>query len=322
MEAAKIKIPSGKLPSDTLCHLDDDDLAIKIRNLMQQKEELQNKIDQKALSADAWLQVLNSSSTTEIEELAVSLPSITAMMTRQQEVLKNYLKVSTELQAYTFLESTAAYITEGGDILLKFLRPSRQEQFSTLLISLNTSNEATYSVRYHNMPEIVPVAKYEEQYLKNVRVEADKNERLKKFITAITQYTRALYTRQEQIVSVEKSEILENTHVHHSSGCTFLTFLVEVKEHIDKGSSTFEFSLDYYPLDILPYNVKASHLAGEAPSSGLMEIMQDMALDMKSDPLPQVLYAVLGGQAQEQSSEQESGESGSSVETVIFGFNH
>lgn len=279
------------LSNDTVSHMDYDDMMEKIRNLMQQKEELQNEIDETALEADAWQQILACSTITELEELRASLPSIATMTVPQHNLLQDYHKISTELQALAFLESTSAYMTEEGNLLLKFVRPSFNTVFSTLLITLSTSDENTYSVRYHNMPKIVPVAKYEKEYLKNVHIAADKTERLKKFITVLSQYTRALYERQEQIVSVE----------------------VEAQD-----PTTFELTLDYHPLDILPYKVQAKHLSGKAPSSSLIEIMHELELDMKTSPFPQVLFSTFVGQQPSQGSNQESSESGSSDDTIIF----
>lgn len=306
------------LSNDTVFHMDYDDMMEKIRNLMQQKEELQNEIDETALEADAWQQILACSTITELEELRASLPSIATMTVPQHNLLQDYHKISTELQALAFLETTSAYMTEEGNLLLKFVRPSFNTVFSTLLITLSTSDENTYSVCYHNMPKIVPVAKYEKEYLKNVHIAADKTERLKKFITVLSQYTRALYERQEQIVSVEKLENTLNMHVHYNSGCTFLTTLVDVQEVEAQDPTTFELTLDYHPLDILPYKVQAKHLSGKAPSSSLIEIMHDLELDMKTSPFPQVLFSTFVGQQPSQGSTQESSESGSSDDTIVF----
>lgn len=310
---------SGQLSDNTIVQMDDDDMMQRIRNLMGQKEDLKNEIRMQAMEADAWLQVLGCTSSMELEDLASSLPSTVSLTTERQNLLLEHHKHSTELQAFTFLDGIAASETEEGNILIKFLQLPLKLNDSNLLILLNTGDDKyTYSVRYHNLPDVVPVTKLEEDYLKGRTGRDNANRRLQKFVTYIGQYTRALYSRQEQIFTLEKTEILTNTHVYRNTGCTFITFLVEVKEEIDKSASVFEFCLNYYPLDILPYKVKVKHIDGETPSSNILEIMDEMVLEMKKDPFPQVIYSVLRAYSSEAGTNHESTDSDSSADTVLF----
>ncbi|KAG7166794.1 hypothetical protein Hamer_G010458 [Homarus americanus] len=283
MEARLLKLPSGKISNDTAFLMDDDDRMARLRHLMQVKEDLKNEIEKSALEADEWLQILETSSSTELEDLMLSLPSTAPMTIEHQGILKEYCQLSTQLQAYSFHETTAAYMTAEGNLLLKFLRPSFKSQYSTLLILLT---------------------------------KGEKNEGVKKFITAITQYTNALYLRQDQIVTLQKAEFLNKMQVYHNQGCTFLSFMVEVKNEDEE--ITYEFTLDFYPRDILPYRVKASHIDGATPSLSLADIMQDMAVDMKVVPFPQVLYLTFGGQVSDRSTPEDTSDSNNSGSTVLF----
>ncbi|XP_042226066.1 uncharacterized protein LOC121869040 [Homarus americanus] len=312
MEARLLKLPSGKISNDTAFLMDDDDRMARLRHLMQVKEDLKNEIEKSALEADEWLQILETSSSTELEDLMLSLPSTAPMTIEHQGILKEYCQLSTQLQAYSFHETTAAYMTAEGNLLLKFLRPSFKSQYSTLLILLTKGADNTYRVGHHNMPDTVAVAGCEEEYLKN----GEKNEGVKKFITAITQYTNALYLRQDQIVTLQKAEFLNKMQVYHNQGCTFLSFMVEVKNEDEE--ITYEFTLDFYPRDILPYRVKASHIDGATPSLSLADIMQDMAVDMKVVPFPQVLYLTFGGQVSDRSTPEDTSDSNNSGSTVLF----
>lgn len=74
-----------------------------IRLLSIKRDQLLNKIETKSMEADAWIQILNCSTVSELEVLAESLPYTVQASPKEHSLLQEYQKHTTEAQAALFL---------------------------------------------------------------------------------------------------------------------------------------------------------------------------------------------------------------------------
>lgn len=280
-----------KLPEGTIRCLDGQDFMQIINKLMQQKEDLLSEISMKIVEIDTWVQVLQVTSVKEINELVETLPVTSEFDMEETKLLQDYAKLSKEINAYSQLSNCHAYLIEEGDLLLKFTSSPPDSSVNSLLIWLSVTSDNAYSVKHHDLPDTIPVAKLEQKYLKNdLGTEA-----LKKFTTAVYQFTWPLIQRQRQIDLLEGSDVfLGVKHVYKNKGLTLLTFTLKAVEN-EKTSYT-EFILKYDPKDILPYEVKTGVVGKGKQSQEVKDSIETLALEMQAKPFYEVLHSTFTSQ--------------------------
>ncbi|XP_064117997.1 uncharacterized protein LOC135223488 [Macrobrachium nipponense] len=283
------KLPNlDRLTTSTLSYLDNDDFMEIINKLIVERESLQSSINQKVMEFNTWISVLQTSTMEEARDLIDMLPETSVLSAEEIELLYKYKALSREAKAYSAVDFCNACLTEEGDLLLQFSSPFPIEGTSNFSIWLNTNENNEYGVKYHNLPDTIPVAELLEKYSKN-----GKGNALKKFSTAIKQYLWPIFNREYQARKYEKSDAMPaGNYVYRNEDCTLMSFIMPVQEN--EKSAIYEFVLKYQILDILPYEVKLSVIKKDGPYAILQNEMKDLAEEMKDRSFAEALAERLG----------------------------
>lgn len=288
---------SGNLSKKTIFQNDEDGLMSRLWELKKEKDELEAEIDEVKVEVDGWLEILSCTTVTEMDVLIDNfsanpsiLPACT-LLTSPTDLrrLAKYNELVTQLDVFELLDCSKAYTTRDGELFIKFpWRPPCKANYECCIL-LKPEQEHTYSVTSHNLPPTMPTESLAKKYLETPRHKA---EGLRKFVSVLGQYTKAYYSRLQQIMTLEEAHILSNTAINHNIGATKLNFLVDPRL---KAYPTLlvEFVLDFDPLDILPETVTAKPLClghKERVPPRLTVEVEDVAERMKTTSFPLVLF--------------------------------
>ncbi|XP_042870855.1 uncharacterized protein LOC122252423 [Penaeus japonicus] len=305
------------IPSlDALPLMDEDDVMEAIRLLSLKRDQLLNKIETKTMETDAWIQILNCSTVSELESLSESLPYTVLATPEEQELLHKYQKHTMEAQAALFLDGLVAYELDDGTIIVIFTPPPGRKYPQTLKLSLAPQENKTYRVCHHSLPNSIPVRQLEEEFLGH-RIGKDGKDGVRKLVTALTQYTRAFFIRYNHVSILEEAKMFDS-RIHTNSDCTLVSLLIEVVAEAEAGMSRFEFVLQYELLEIFPHEVNVRFVDGVEIGREVREQLQEASVDMKTRPFPDVICSMFVEQDSSESREEE--EDNSSNSTVIFDF--
>ncbi|XP_066965946.1 uncharacterized protein [Macrobrachium rosenbergii] len=277
-----------RLTEPSMSYQDSDDSMEIINKMLIQRESLESSINQKVMEFNTWIAVLQTSTMEEAKDLIDMLPETSVLSAEEIELLYKYKALSREANAYSAIDFCNACLTEEGDMLLQFSSPFSIDSTSKFSVWLNTTKKNEYGVKYHNLPDTIPVPELLEKYLKN-----GKGNALKKFSTAIKQYLWPIFNREYQALKYEKSDtMLEGNYVYRNEDYTLMSFIVPVHEN-DKRA-TYEFALKYHILDILPYEVKLSVIKKDGPYAILRNEMKALAEEIKGRSFAEAFAEALG----------------------------
>lgn len=307
---------SGIPSLDTLPLMDEDDMMEAIRMLSIKRDQLLNKIETKSMEADAWIQILNCSTVSELESLAESLPYTVQATPEEHRLLQEYEKHTTEAQAALFLDGVVAHELGDGIIIVIFTPPPGRKYPTTLKLSLTPKENKTYSVCHHSLPKSIPVQQLASKFLGD-RIGEDGKDGVRKFVTALSQYTRAFFIRYNHVSILEEAKMFDS-RIHTNSDCTLVSLLIEVVAEAEAGMSRFEFVLEYELLEIFPHEVKVRFVDGVETGKEIKDQLQEASIDMKTRPFPDVICSMFVEPESSDSREEEASDSSSS--TVLFDF--
>lgn len=309
-------LESGIPSLDALPLMDEDDMMEAIRLLSIKRDQLLNKIETKSMEADAWIQILNCSTVSELEVLAESLPYTVQASPKEHSLLQEYQKHTTEAQAALFLDGLVAHELDDLSIIIIFTPPPGRKYPKTLKLSLTPKENKTYSVSYHSLPNSIPVRQLEVEFLGDI-IGEDGKDGVRKFVTALSQYTRAFFIRYNHVSILEEAKMFAS-RIHTNSDCTLVSLLIEVAAEAEAGKSRFEFVLEYSLLEIYPHEVKVRFVDGVETGKEIKEQLQEASIDMKTRPFPDVICSMFVEPESSDSREEE--EDDTSGSTVLFDF--
>lgn len=309
---------------NTAFHHDRDDDMAKLWELMKEKEKIQEEIDKTRQQIDGGLEILNCSSTGEldtfIDDFSLNptlLPSSSILHpSANTRRLQDYCSLDTRLSAHSVIDCAQASSTKDGNLFIKFpWRPPKRPGCECLVL-LKPGEDHTYSVVSHNLPPTIPVENLVKKYLENPQGP----EGLRSFVAVVGQYTRPYYSRLQQIMSAEDLKVVEGS-IRHNKAATSLSFFVDLRLKEIPGLKA-EFVLHYDPFDVYPHTVRVAPLmlSGQQPiPETLKGVLDEMAERMKTTTFPQELLDSAKGSETSQSASQDDSQDAQSRESTIEG---
>ncbi|XP_063601962.1 uncharacterized protein LOC134778075 [Penaeus indicus] len=165
-------------------------------------------------------------------------------------------------------------------IVVTFTPPPGRKYPKTLKLLLTPKENKTYSVCHHSLPNSIPVQQLEAEFLGD-RIGEDGKDGVRKFVTALSQYTRAFFIRYNHVSILEEAKMFDS-RIHTNSDCTLVSLLIEVAAEAEAGMSRFEFVLEYKLLEIYPHEVKVRFVDGVETGKEIKEQLQEASIDMKT----------------------------------------